>query len=252
MRALTGKNILVTRPQGQSETLARLVRDEGGNPILFPAIEIVSLKNHGELERILSRIEDYDTAIFVSGNAVRQSLTHLGRAWPERVKVAAMGEATVSALREFRLEKVIKPRAGADSESLLQSAELQNVKGKRILIFRGEGGRELLKQTLIARGATVAYAECYRRQIPESDSAPVIELLSRSQLHAITATSSEALRNLCAMLRGSGALKKIPLFVPHPRIAAAAEELEFERVVTTRAGDSGIIGGLVEWFGTRI
>ncbi|MGH8729339.1 MAG: uroporphyrinogen-III synthase, partial [Burkholderiales bacterium] len=148
--------------------------------------------------------------------------------------------------------QVIVPKTGADSESLLESAELKRVRGKKVLIFRGQGGRELLKHILVERGAVVAYAECYRRAIPKQDPAPLVELWSESQLHAVTATSSEALRNLLAMVGQPSDLRNTPLFVPHPRIAATAQELEFARITTTRPGDGGLIAGLIEWFGTRI
>lgn len=252
MKALTGKNILITRPAGQSENLARMVREQGGNPIIFPSIEILPLENHTELARILARLADHDLAIFVSANAVTHSLPHLLAAWPKNVAVAAMGEGTAKALKAFGIVQVIVPKAGADSESLLESVELKKVRGKRVLIFRGQGGREQLKRTLVERGAMVAYAECYRRGIPKRDPAPLIELWSKSQLHAIIATSSEGLRNLFAMLPQPGDLRNTPLFVPHPRIAATAHELKFVRTMPTRPGDSGLIAGLIEWFGTRI
>ncbi|MGH8729462.1 MAG: uroporphyrinogen-III synthase, partial [Burkholderiales bacterium] len=149
MKALAGKNILITRPEGQSDNLARLVREQGGNPILFPAIEILPLENPTELARIFARLEDHHLAIFVSANAVTHSLPHLPRGWPKNVAVAAMGEGTAKALKAFGIDQVIVPKTGADSESLLESAELKRVRGKKVLIFRGQGGRELLKQILV-------------------------------------------------------------------------------------------------------
>ena len=104
-------------------------------------------------------------------------------------------------------------------------AELKEVAGKRVVIFRGDGGRELLGQTLLERGAKLEYAECYRRAKPVADIAPLLEALVDGQLKAVTMTSSEGLRNLFDMVGASGQawLKKIPLFVSHERIAKLQE-----------------------------
>ncbi|MGH8718098.1 MAG: uroporphyrinogen-III synthase [Burkholderiales bacterium] len=249
---LSNKGIVITRPAEQSEHLATLVREHGGNPILFPALEILPLENREPLLQIFSRLAQFDFAIFISSNSVNHSLAHLPGGWPENVQTAAIGAGTLHALEAFGISKVIVPKDSADSEALLQA--LEQVSGKRVVIFRGQGGRELLKETLIARGAVVEYAECYRRAIPKLDPAPLIELWSRSRLHAVTVNSGEALRNLFEMLpsEAQSRLRKTPLFTPHPRLAAVARGLGCAQVTTTAPGDEGLIAGLGAYFGTRI
>jgi uroporphyrinogen-III synthase len=130
---------------------------------------------------------------------------------------------------------------------------LRDVAGKRIVIFRGQDGRELLGETLTKRGARVEYVECYRRAKPDADPAPLERLWADNKLHAITVTSSEGLRNLFEMMDETGRelLKKTPLFVPHLRIAEAAREMSFAKVILTGAGDAGLVKGLIEWFGAE-
>src|SRR5690606_16987689 len=107
--------------------------------------------------------------------------------------------------------------------------------------------------TLRARGALVEYAECYRRARPPGDAAPLIEHARRGELHAITVTSSEGLRNLAAMLGEAGrdVLRETPLFVPHPRIGEAAQALDVRTVVVTGPGDAGLAAGLTAYFEAR-
>ncbi len=118
------------------------------------------------------------------------------------------------------------------------------------MIFRGDSGRELLGETLLKRGATVKYVECYRRVKPEADTAPLLRAAASGEMDAITITSSEGLRNLCEMVGEAGqpCLKRVSLFVSHERIAQTARTLGFTRVILTAAGDDGLLEGISNYF----
>ena len=253
-KPLAGKGIVVTRPAHQAGYLAESVRAAGGNVILFPAIEIVDVEDKAPLFALLDRLDEFAWAVFVSPNAVGRALNLIKarRTVPPALRFAAIGRASVRELNEFGATAVIAP-ARFDSEALLDLPEMKNVAGKRIVVFRGAGGRDLLGDTLAARGAAVEYAECYRRSRPLSDTAPLFDAWARDKLHAITVTSSDGLKNLFSMIgaRGHAQLRATPLFVPHARIAATARELEFTAVVLTAQGDDGLLAGLKSWFAAR-
>jgi uroporphyrinogen-III synthase len=174
------------------------------------------------------------------------------RTLPPGLKVAAVGQGTSRALAHFGLDNVIAPAKRFDSESLLEVAEMREVADKRVVIFRGDGGRELLGDTLSKRGATVEYVECYRRVKPEVDVTP-LRMAANGGLDAITITSSEGLRNLCEMVGDAGQawLKKVPLFVSHERIAETAATLGFIHVILTPSGDDGLLEGMSNYFRSR-
>ena len=253
LEGLAGLNILVTRPVQSNAKLAELIRAAGGEAILFPTLEIVGIVDCAPLYAIIDRLEQFDLAVFISPNAVDRgmALIRSKRELPPALKIAAVGQGSANALTRQGINGVLVASAGNDSEALLTLPELQQVAGWRVVIFRGEGGRETLKEELERRGAEVTYAECYRRRKPESDPAPLQALGESGKIAAITATSTESARNLRDMLgENSWAwLKRIPLFVLHPRIAAAAGELGWERekVFVTGPGDDGLVEGLIEW-----
>ena len=250
-KSLAGKGIVVTRPAQQAAHLAGLIRAEGGNPLLFPVIEIVDIDDMEPLLALIGRLDAFDWALFVSPNAVRKAfnLINARRALQPRLRFAAVGRGTVRELNECGVSEVVAP-ARFDSEALLELPEMHDVAGKRIVIFRGDSGRELLGDALAARGAAIEYAACYRRARPHSDAAPLLDAWARDELHAVTATSSEGVQNLLVMVGAAGQLPlcKTPLFVPHPRIAATARELGLTAVVVTAQGDDGIVAGLQSWF----
>jgi uroporphyrinogen-III synthase len=230
-KALAGRVILVTRPREQAAGLARAIEGAGGRAKIFPAIEIRDLPP----PPALARLADYDLAIFVSPTAVTKAMPRLGPLPPPRA--AAVGEGTRRELERYGVRDVVTPSAGADSEALL--GELGDVEGKRILIVRGQGGRALLGDTLRGRGATVEYAECYRRVRPQATW--------RGRADAITVSSAEGLANLFEML-DAALLRETPLFVPHERIAEAARGRAVREVVVGGPSDEEMVAGLMAYF----
>lgn len=166
-------------------------------------------------------------------------------ALPTTLKVATVGQGSVRALCDYGVKNVIAPQDRFDSEALLALPELKQIAGWRVVIFRGNGGRELLGDTLKARGAKVEYATCYQRFQPLQNAT----MLLAANPDAITVTSSEALGYLWAMLDSMAKkrLATVPLFVTHARIAETAYQLGWSEVVPTEVGDDGLISGLIAW-----
>jgi uroporphyrinogen-III synthase len=250
--ALRGRRIVVTRPAGQNEALAELIRAEGGEPVVFPALEIRELEDAQALAAAADRLERYDIAVFISPNAVEKAMAAIRgrREWPPGVQAATVGPGSEQALRRHGAARVIAPTDRFDSEALLERPELVNVAGLRIVIFRGDGGRELLGDTLRERGATVEYVECYRRARPDVDAGPLVRAWDRGEIDAVTISSSEGLRNFFDLLGEAGqrCLRRTPLFAPHARIATNARALGCERVVETAPGDARIAAALAAFW----
>jgi uroporphyrinogen-III synthase len=248
--SLAGKGVVVTRPAHQARELARLITDAGGKPLLFPAIEIRDVADLGPFLKVVDRLDSFDLAVFISPNAIDRALNLIRprREFPPGLKIAAIGGGSVRALERHGVTGVIAPQGRYDSEALLERSEISGA--RRVVIFRGEGGREHLGDALRARGATVEYAECYSRARPTADPAPLLRTWSGGGVHAVVATSSEGLRNFADMIgeQGRGALARTPVFVPHPRIAEAARGLGVHTAIVTGPGDEGVMTGLAAFF----
>jgi uroporphyrinogen-III synthase len=248
---LAGLGILVTRPARQAAGFAQKIAAMGATPIVFPAIAILPPDDQPTLARIHAALATYDCAVFVSANAVEYGAPPQG-GWPQRLVALAPGSGTAEALAAAGIGNVRIPQTTFDSEGLLALAELSDVRGKRIVIFRGETGRELLGDTLVARGAIVDTVACYRRAKPASSSAGLAEAFRERHIAAVTITSSEGLDNLWSLIDSEtrDRWRRCPTFVPHPRIAARARALGLS-CTETGAGDAGLIAGLLEWAASR-
>ena len=253
--SLHGKRILVTRPADQAGELARMIAAQGGQAVLFPLLEIGAADDLAPLQSAIAQLDDYAWAIFISPNAVAYSLPQIlaARRWPAGLRAAAIGPSTVQQLAALGVVKVISPAKRFDSEALLELPAFAAgaVVGEKVLILRGNGGRELLGETLRQRGAEVDAVSCYRRS-PPADGTRIVSLLHNRQVDALTISSSEGLRNLLALLDTDAFehLRRLPLFVPHQRIAQVAAELGLQRVVLSAPADAGIIERLCSyhWF----
>lgn len=250
---LQGRGVLVTRPAAQAAALAAELTALGARVACFPLIEILPPAEPQALRALAARLGEFDLAFFVSANAVTHALAELPRAgWPATLRIATVGPGTARALHDAGFAEVLVPAERFDSEAVLDLPAFAPaaVAGKRVLVLRGDGGRELLADTLRQRGARVEQVSCYRRAAPTADPTPLLDAAAHGRLHAISLTSSEAADNLVALLgsRAAELLTRLPVFVPHARIAERVAALGGRRIHETAGGDAGLVAALVAFF----
>lgn len=248
---LSGIGVLVTRPIGQSDALCALVQQHGGTAWRFPVMAIQDIDDTTALDNILNNLAAMDMAIFVSVNAVEKGLQQLQRrqqSLSTKTTVACIGPSSAEALGQAGISVNIVPQQRFDSEALLALEAMQQVDKKNIIIFRGQGGRPTLGETLKKRGASVVYAECYARGMPDTDAGPVMEALKNDEIDIAMASSTEGLHNLIQMI-GLDQLKAIPLVVPSQRVADEAHNAGFQHpaIVAANAGDRAVLDAMRLW-----
>jgi len=243
---LAGLGVVLTRPRAQCENIAAELESRGARVVIFPALDIVPVELSASSREALASLPAASLALFVSANAAEHGVAAARRAgpWPEDVAVAGVGEATAARLRGEGFANVIAPTAGFDSESLLACPELQDVRGRRVVIFRGVGGREHLRTALEGRGATVAYVECYRRERPASDPAALHAALARGEIDAVHAMSAETVDNFLVLAGAGASWSRVALLVPHPAIARHGASASFGRTVVCGPGIASLVEAL--------
>jgi uroporphyrinogen-III synthase len=253
--ALAGRTIAVTRPAAQAEGLCRAIMDAGGSAFRFPLLEIVPVTDPAVFAPVAERLDTFDFAFFVSPNAAEHGLAGLrqARQWPSGLRVAAVGQGSARALGSHGFADVIAPAEGFDSEAVLALPEFapEAVRGRAVLVVRGNAGRELFGETLTARGARVEYLSCYHRVCPVADPAPLLELAARGGLDALSITTAEGVDHLARIVGDDGlaCLSALPVFVSHPRIAARCHLHGLGQTIASGAGDDALIRALVAFFG---
>lgn len=244
---LQGLGVLVTRPAEAAARLGEAVETAHGRPILFPAVEIAAAAEPEAVRTQLKQAGRYDLLIFVSRNAVEYGFDLLPDTLPASQQVAAVGASTAAALEDCGLEPTLVPQR-YDSEGLLELPQLADMTGKRVLILRGNGGRELLADTLRERGAEVDYAEVYRRLIPQRSAANLVKGWE-NWIDVVVVSSGEILDNLVQMLGDDGLakLQQTPLVVVSERIAEQARTRGLRKLhLAANATDDAILAALCE------
>lgn len=251
-RGLSGLGILVTRPVALAEELNQRIVSAQGCPVSFPVLEILDAEDISPLNALIDTLDEFDLAIFISPTAVNKAMNLIKsrRTLPDRLRIAAIGQGSRRELLHFGISDIIAPTQRFDSENLLALEAFQQIQGQKIIVFRGDGGREVLGDELIRRGAQVSYAECYRRGRPDNNAGQLLRMWSRGEINAVTITSAEGLRNLYDMVGKLGRqwLKSTPVFVSHERILAVSQELGLQRGILTESGDEGLMQGMLTWF----
>lgn len=228
-----GQKILVTRPTIFAEALMTAMTQHGFHPIHLPGIDFELLPLHNKADFCYDT--RFDWCIFISPFAVHAFHTHMqqSRLSISAYQYAAIGLGTAKTMQQFKMRVDIMPEQDEwSSESLLSLTGFKQIEHKKIAIVRGQGGRDLLDQTLSKRGASVWSCVLYRRILPIIDMAPYRSLLDKGRIDALVATSGEIIANLQQLFGPSAAaqLQKLPIVVPSERIKILAQNLGFQTI----------------------
>lgn len=248
---MTGWRLLLTRPAAECTALAATLAEAGVYSCSLPLLETEALAQTPEQGTIMRELERYCVIVVVSKSAARLGLELLGRnraAPPPGVHWFSVGAATAQVLDGYLQAHGLRagfPCAGDDSEALLAlpqfTAALQ-VPSPRALIIRGEGGRELIADTLRQRGVAVDYLQLYRRVRPQYPAGTLTRLIAQAQLNGLLVSSAQGLEHLLQLAAEEQLeLTRLPLLVPSPRVAAMARAAGMQQVIDCRGASAAAV-----------
>lgn len=235
---------LVVRPAAQANQLVQMLRQLGHAPLCCPLLET---RPGCDLPHLGEMLREADLVIAVSMHAVHFAhhfLLQTGQTWPH-IDYFAVGQASADAFAEAGIQALCP--ADPRSEGLLALPALQGVSGRRVLILRGNDGRDLIARTLASRGALVHYCATYERHYPDLDGDALTRHWQAAGLDSLLITSGELLQRLLALVPGPQHpwLYDRLLVVPSPRVAEMAEGAGFTRIVIAQgASNQALVAAL--------
>lgn len=244
-------SILVTRPNPSGEKLVQRIRSLGKMAFHAPLIEIIPGNELALLPTKLAQLTNGDRVFFLSPNAVwhaNSALDLTGRKWPDTLSYYGIGHSTASAFYQLTNLPIQLSQAGETSETLLKLPGLQSLLGKKSLLLRGNGGRELLASTLKKRGSYIDYCECYQRQPIKYDQQTFQLHWQQANIRTIIVTSDEMLHLLFNLITDDVKpwLLSRHLIIVSERLASTAYQLGWRSVkVAKSANNDALIQALM-------
>lgn len=245
----TRARVLVTRPAHLQQGVISRLQEAGFEPVSLPLLKIepidIESAEAGAIRNSILNLDLYSKVIFISRNAARIGADLIDQYWPQLpigIDWMAIGQGTADQLAAFGIQASVNP--GVDSEALLAAPQLQELTEQRILLIKGSGGRELLQQTLEARGGQVDCIEVYQRRGCSYTETELAERFNES-VDAALLTSGEALNSFHQLSLAAD----MPLVVPSERVALQAAQLGYTEVITaTGASDEAMLAAVAQRF----
>lgn len=249
--------VLVTRPEGQERGLITALHQHGYQTDSLPMLNIVPFNQQDNPEQCetinqcVAQLERYQHIVFVSTNAVHTAFAWINQHWqnlPSSIRWYPIGKATAQALAQY-VAQVEQAGVDMDSETLLLNPHLQSIQHDKVLIFRGQGGRNFLHDTLIQRGAEVQFCELYQRRFIRYKNTELAQKIDKKPDFLIV-TSTETIQALLEQAiidKVETKILTLRLVVPGQRVAQYAKQRGFVNIVTSaNAGTEALIETLEE------
>jgi len=227
--------VLLTRPEGRNLQMQQALAQRG---VAFMVTPLLCVEGIAVSPETSTAARAAGKLIFISTTAVDYAAELFGSNWP-KADYFAVGEATATALAR----KGVEAKSSADdcqqTEGLLQLVDFEDVAGSKICIVRGEGGRETLAETLVARGAKVQYLEVYRRGCPQLDPLATVRAWQAFGIDTLLLTSGEVLDNVLNLVPKEcfAWLSSCHIIVPSSRVEAQAHNKGLTRVTNAGAAN---------------
>jgi uroporphyrinogen III methyltransferase/synthase len=262
-RPLFGKRILVTRPREQAAELVELLESLGAEAVEAPSIRIVPPEDYGQLDEACARVDQFDWIVFASANAVEAFIGRL-LASPRDLRalggvgLCAVGTATGKRLADHGLKVDLTP-AEFRADALVQAiAREGSVQGLKVLLPRGDIGRDVVAEELRRQGAEVTEAVAYRTVVadPQREGEPdIYRMLLERRIDVVTFTSPSAVGNFVKALGAEPAadlLRTTIVASIGPVTAEAASQLGIDTtIVPAQYTIPALADAIVEYFRTR-
>jgi uroporphyrinogen-III synthase len=252
-RAPPQRLLIVTRPLAQALPWVRELQALGQLAQALPLITIAPVADPAPVLAAWQRLPQYSLLMFVSANAVLQFFAWrpAGCAWPAHLRAGATGPGTSAALIDSGVPAacVVQPAADAatlDSEALWAQLQHEAWDRRRVLVVRGEDGRDWLADTLRERGAMVDFVAAYQRIPPTlspAERAQLARALAAPTQHLWLFSSSQAVGHLRNVASGAD-WRHSTAWASHPRIAQAAHEAGFGSVAVVGPSAAAVVQAL--------
>ena len=200
---LNGTRILITREKRQAQSLADLVEQYGGSPIVAPLIA-VSCKNEKKQQKIVNHLSDYEWIFFTSANGVHcffrnlqaQGFSKMGLS---TLQFGAVGSKTEDALKTYGYSADFVP--STYNADVMAEEFLADFSGQApILLIRGSMSRSTLPEEFAKNRVSYETLEVYETLFNYDIRFRLNRLIREKALDMLTFTSPSTVNAFLEMV----------------------------------------------------
>ncbi|AAU36882.1 uroporphyrinogen-III synthase [[Mannheimia] succiniciproducens] len=238
--------VLVTRPAEKGIQLVDMLNKSGVAALHLPFFNITAGRELNDLPNKFNQLKPNDYVVAVSQSAVdfaAETLQNTGFHWRTDLQYFTVGQQTALHFASLSEQPVHYPFLSENSEGMLALAQMQNLKGKNVLLLRGNSGRELFPQQVLARGGDIDILECYQRQPIDYDNVEQTSICKRAGIQTIVVTSGELLNTLIQFVPENEYdwLRSCQLVVVSTRIENMARKFGWTDIVVSPKADNNTL-----------
>ena len=203
-RPLLGKRIVVTRTRSQAGKMSKQLTDLGADVVELPTIRIEHPDDKAIFAELVSAAYEYDWLVFTSPNGVERFFEAFYATYKDArgiggLRIAAVGPATASKVREYRFEVDLMPEIHVAEELVKAFANEQSVDNQRILWVRPAEARSIVSDGLTSLGAIVDDCIAYKTVMETDDPTGAVQIFTEEGADILTFASASAAENFKAM-----------------------------------------------------
>ena len=200
-KPLSGRRIVITRPASQSSSDWRARLETLGAAVIeLPLIKVSKDINLHTLAEVLQEFGSYEWVIFTSVNGVKYFFEEFIRVHEDiralgLVRIAAVGEATATALRELHLRVDLQPKKASGAELASELINREAMDSAKVLVITGNRNRDNLIEMLHESRAIVDQLPVYKTEETDLSADPVAAEFRAKGADAIFFASPSAVQS---------------------------------------------------------
>ena len=252
-RPLSGRRIVVTRPEEQAASMLEALSAQGAEVLAAPGIRFEPPLDWHPVDRAIETASDYDWILFTSASAVDwfcDRVRELGRGLDAaRPRIAAVGPATGRALSKRGLRAALTPGKFVAEEVFCSLREADEVRGRRFLFPSADIARETLPELLREAGASVDKVNVYRTVSNARALEGVRERVLADEIDVVTFTSGSTVRSFFQDCEPSALGDKFLAASIGPVTSAALRDCGVEPAIeASESTAEGLVRAVIEYF----
>jgi uroporphyrinogen III methyltransferase/synthase len=214
-RPLFGQRIVVTRTREQAGQLSRRLHEQGAEVLEVPTIKLEPPTRRQDLVDALLALNAYDWLVFTSPNGVTKFFEYFFKQFHDMrdlggARIAAVGPATASKLKELHLQVDLMPEEALAAEIATAFAKFESIENLKICLLRAEVANPELPAALEALGAIVDDVACYQTAPETEDATGAAASLVAQGADWVAFTSGSTVAHFHARFDLPALLRKFP------------------------------------------